>query len=80
MISCNRKEVLMKAVSLVVLIMLLSGCVSIRDFSDKDGTCVRECSTTYSECLSKFTLFPILHKNDCTSALNVCGSACPVKP
>ncbi len=61
------------------LAFVFSGCVSAQKFNEKNGECVRQCSNTYSVCLSKFTLYPILHKNDCTSAYNICGNSCPAK-
>jgi len=62
-----------------VVSLALTACASVPDLSDKDGPCVRECSASYSQCLSKFSLFPIERQNECTSALKVCGYSCPAK-
>ena len=65
--------------SIVVATLLVSGCASVPDLSGKDGACVRECSTAYSQCLSKFSIFPLERQHECTSSLQLCGDSCPAK-
>lgn len=64
-----------------VAFVLLAGCASTKDIHlDRlEPTCAHSCSTTYSDCLSKFSLFPIERQNECTDALKLCADSCPSK-
>lgn len=65
---------------LLSAITLATGCASAPDLSAKEGSCVRECSTTYATCIGRFRLSPpVFQQRTCMSALQVCGSACPDK-
>jgi len=63
----------------LLLSILLAGCASVSDIdtSKLDANCAQSCTSTYSECLSKFTLFPLMAQHQCTDAMHLCAAACP---
>lgn len=74
----------------VVLALLLSACagatpqesVESVDLKSKEPACVRECSTTYSDCVSRAGItYNRLVANDilraCGGALKICADTCP---
>ncbi|MFM0335637.1 SHOCT domain-containing protein [Paraburkholderia fungorum] len=65
----------------LLLTMLLAGCASVADIdtSKIDTTCAQSCTANYSECLGKFTLFPIQAQHQCTDAMHLCANACPAR-
>lgn len=67
--------------TLLLLTLLLAGCASTADIdmSKVDPDCAHSCSANYSECLGKFTLFPIQAQHQCTDAMRLCVQACPTR-
>jgi hypothetical protein len=67
--------------TLLLITMLLAGCASTADIdtSKVDPDCAHSCSANYSECLGKFTLFPIEAQHQCTDAMKLCVQACPAR-
>ncbi|MFM0603652.1 SHOCT domain-containing protein [Paraburkholderia sediminicola] len=67
--------------TLLILTMLLTGCASVADIdtSKAEPDCAHSCAANYSECLSKFTLFPIQAQHQCTDAMQLCVKACPTR-
>jgi hypothetical protein len=67
--------------TLLLLTMLLAGCASTADIdtSKADPDCAHSCSANYSECLGKFTFFPIEAQHQCTDAMKLCVQACPTR-
>ena len=65
----------------LLLSMLLAGCASVADIdtSKIDAACAQSCTANYSECLGKFTLFPIQAQHQCTDAMHLCANACPAR-
>ncbi|MFL9899256.1 SHOCT domain-containing protein [Paraburkholderia fungorum] len=65
--------------TLLLSLLLLAGCASVADIdtSKLDTTCAQSCTANYSECLGKFTLFPIQAQHQCTDAMHLCANACP---
>jgi Short C-terminal domain len=61
--------------------MLLAGCASVADIdtSKMDPACAQSCASTYSECLGKFTLFPLMAQHQCTDAMHLCSASCPAR-
>ena len=70
------KRLLTAAAALVIV-----GCASTADIdtSKAESTCAERCSTSYSECLGKFTFFPIMMQHQCTDAMRLCVKACPAR-
>ncbi len=70
-----------KVLSLLLLVVSVSGCASPSDIdlSKAEPACGKDCSTNYSQCVGKFTLFPAIHKSDCADALKLCAQACPAR-
>ncbi|WP_429409354.1 SHOCT domain-containing protein [Paraburkholderia sp. GAS82] len=66
---------------LLLLTLLLAGCASTAaiDTSKVDPDCAHSCSANYSECLGKFTLFPLMAQHQCTDAIKLCVQACPAR-
>lgn len=64
------------------IMLLLAGCASTKDIdlSKVDPACGQTCSANYSECLSRFTFFPIHSQHVCTDSLRLCAQACPARP
>jgi hypothetical protein len=64
---------------LAACIMALAGCASTADIdmSKYESTCGQLCTKNYSECLSKFTFFPIQAQHQCTDSLRLCAASCP---
>lgn len=60
---------------------MLSACASTADIdtSKAEPACGQRCSSTYSECLGKFTFFPIMMQHQCTDAMRLCVNACPAR-
>jgi hypothetical protein len=60
---------------------LLAGCASTKDIdlSKVDPQCGQTCSANYSNCVSKFTFFPLEVQHQCTDALRLCAQACPAR-
>jgi hypothetical protein len=69
------------ATALCIVSSLLAGCASVSDIdpSKLDASCAQSCTSTYSECLGKFTLFPLMAQHQCTDAMHLCAAACPSK-
>ena len=67
--------------TLLLLTVLLAGCASTADIdtSKVDPDCAHSCSANYSECLGKFTLFPLMAQHQCTDAMKLCVQACPAR-
>ncbi|MFM0062937.1 SHOCT domain-containing protein [Paraburkholderia aspalathi] len=67
--------------TLLLLTVLLAGCASTAaiDTSKVDSDCAHSCSANYSECLGKFTLFPLMAQHQCTDAMKLCVQACPAR-
>ncbi len=67
--------------TLLLLTLLLAGCASTADIdtSKVEPDCAHSCSANYSECLGKFTLFPIQAQHQCTDAMRLCVQACPTR-
>lgn len=68
----------MKAI-LLPGILVLAGCASTKDIdlSKVESTCGQTCSANYSECVGKFTFFPIMVQRECTAAMRLCAQSCP---
>lgn len=69
------------ACSLLALASATVGCASTSDIdlSKVESKCGQQCSANYSECLGKFTFFPIQAQHQCTDALRLCAQACPAR-
>lgn len=67
--------------TLLLMSILLAGCASTADIdtSKVDPDCAHSCTANYSECLGKFTLFPIQAQHQCTDAMRLCVQACPAR-
>lgn len=65
----------------VMAASLIAGCASTADIntSQAEAQCAERCSSTYSECLGKFTFFPIMLQHQCTDAMRLCVNACPAR-
>lgn len=61
--------------------LVLTACASTSDIdlSKVESACGQQCSARYSECLSKFTFFPIHEQHVCTDALHFCAQSCPAR-
>jgi hypothetical protein len=61
--------------------ILLAGCASTKDIdlSKVESACGQTCATSYSSCLSGFSMFPIQRQRECTNALRICANACPAR-
>jgi len=59
----------------------LFGCASTADIdmTKVESNCGQGCTRTYSECLGKFTFFPIQAQHQCTDAMRLCANSCPVR-
>lgn len=66
---------------LVLVVCLLAGCASTKDIdlSKVESRCGQQCSANYSECVGKFTFFPIQTQNQCTDAMRLCAQSCPAR-
>lgn len=67
------------AIAVIAGMGLLAGCASTSniDLSKVESACGQTCSANYSECLSKFTFFPLQAQHQCTDALKLCAQSCP---
>ncbi|MCP2089333.1 UNVERIFIED_ORG: hypothetical protein J2Y81_005420 [Paraburkholderia sediminicola] len=67
--------------TILLLIVFLAGCASTSDIDTGkfDPDCAHSCSANYSECLGKFTLFPLMAQHQCTDAMKLCVQACPAR-
>jgi hypothetical protein len=67
--------------TLLLLAVFLAGCARTADIdtSKVDPDCAHSCSANYSECLGKFTLFPLMAQHQCTDAMKLCVQACPAR-
>jgi hypothetical protein len=73
---------MIKKIVFLVSITLVAGCAySIKDVdvSDLDPTCVRECSTSYSSCVSQGNQvgFKTETLRACQDSYVVCTNTCP---
>ena len=70
----------MKAI-LFTIVLLVTACASTRDIdlSKVQSACGKSCADNYSECLGKFTFFPIHEQRVCTDALRLCAQSCPAR-
>lgn len=61
--------------------ILILGCASTSDidFSKADPVCAQQCTDTYSSCVSRFTMFPIMQQHQCTDAYKMCVQTCSVE-
>ena len=61
--------------ALLASILVLAGCASVSDIdtSQLEPACAQACTARYSECLGKFTLFPIQAQHQCTDAMHLCA-------
>ena len=68
-------------VALLASILVLAGCASVSDIdtSQLEQGCAQACTARYSECLGKFTLFPIQAQHQCTDAMRLCAKSCPTR-
>jgi len=80
-------------ISVVILLIFMNGCAGATpqeslegmDLSSKDQNCVRECTRTYSSCISNASISGgnRLVANDviraCGGALRICSSTCPIR-
>jgi hypothetical protein len=66
---------------LILMPVLFAGCASTKDIdlSKVEPKCGQSCSANYSECLSKFSVFPLERQHECTTALRLCAQACPAR-
>ena len=71
----------MRKVLLAMGALALAGCASTSDIdlSKVDSKCGQTCSANYSDCLGKFTLFPIQAQHQCTDAMRLCAQSCPAR-
>jgi hypothetical protein len=69
------------AAVIVALAFALDGCASTKniDLSKVDSQCGQGCSAKYSDCISKFTFFPLEVQHQCTDALKLCAQSCPAR-
>ncbi|SIT35287.1 conserved exported hypothetical protein [Paraburkholderia ribeironis] len=67
--------------TLLLSMLLLAGCASVADIdtSKLDANCAQSCTAKYSDCLGKFTLFPLMAQHQCTDAMHLCAAACPAR-
>lgn len=65
----------------VTLAVALAGCASTKniDLSKVEPQCGQSCSAHYSDCVSKFTFFPLETQHQCTDALRLCAQSCPAR-
>jgi hypothetical protein len=79
-LNSDHRKIKMKK-TLLLSMMLLAGCASVSDIdtSKADPDCAHSCTANYSECLGKFTLFPIEAQHQCTDAMQLCVKACPAR-
>jgi hypothetical protein len=70
-----------KATIVGVIMIVLAACASTKgiDLSKVESQCAQTCSANYSECVSKFTFFPLQTQHQCTDALKLCAQACPAR-
>lgn len=71
----------MKRILLAVALCAIAGCASTSgiDMTKVDSKCGQTCSANYSECLGKFTFFPIQAQHQCTDAMKLCAQSCPAR-
>ncbi|GAB4174087.1 MAG: hypothetical protein Tsb0017_11590 [Geothermobacteraceae bacterium] len=74
----------MKKVALIILAVLLSSCsysISEIDVSKFEQSCVRECSKSYSSCVSQGNQigFKTETLRACRESYQVCVNTCPTK-
>ena len=62
-------------------LLFLAGCASTSDIdlSKVESKCGQTCSANYSECVGRFSMFPIHQQNTCTDALRLCAQSCPAR-
>jgi len=77
-------EVQMKKVSLIIIPLLLSACsysISEIDVSKYEKTCVRDCSKSYSSCVSQGNQigFKTETLRACRESYQVCVNTCPTE-
>ena len=72
---------MIRAVRIASILLALTGCASVADIdtSQLESGCAQTCTARYSECLGKFTLFPIQAQHQCTDAMHLCAKACPTR-
>ncbi|CAN1541233.1 hypothetical protein MCERE10_02560 [Burkholderiaceae bacterium] len=66
---------------LLMVVAILSGCstnIDSIDVSDKNPQCVRQCSETFSNCVSGGLYHPS-RNSACKEAYQVCVKTCPNK-
>jgi hypothetical protein len=71
----------MKSAILGTVLVVLAGCASTKDIdlSKVESGCGQSCSVHYSDCVSKFTFFPLETQHQCTTALRLCAQSCPAR-
>jgi hypothetical protein len=67
--------------ALLLLMVLLVGCAGTADIDTNkvDSDCAHLCSANYSECLGKFTHYPLMAQRQCTDAMKLCVQAYPAR-
>ena len=68
-----------KKLLITILTFSLFGCVSLADVdtSKKNPNCVRQCSTTASQCMGNAITYPSV--SGCRDAFKICTDTCPDK-
>ena len=69
----------MKYLTAIALTLSLAACASTKgvDLSKVESKCGQQCTANYSDCLSRFTFFPLQLQHQCTTALKLCAQSCP---
>ena len=74
-----RTNIMKKTIATATLTLSLFGCVSLADVdtSKKNPNCVRQCSTTASQCMGNAITYPSV--SGCRDAFKICTDSCPDK-
>jgi hypothetical protein len=75
------RETLTRLLARVLILACLGACATTSDIdlSKVESKCGQQCSASYSECVSKFSFFPIHEQHVCTDALRLCAQSCPAR-
>ncbi len=71
-----------RTIFIVGFIFVLVGCASTSDIdlSKLETNCAHDCTKTYSNCVSNYTVNShVLLQRACTDALRLCAQTCPPK-
>lgn len=68
-----------RSVAATAAVVALTGCASTADIdtSKAEPKCAAACSQSYSECLGRFSMTPIMQQHTCTDAMRLCVRGCP---